>query len=48
MRDKYVKELGRSRNGSAMANGNGAVETPPDASSFVGLMSFLNPFIKRK
>ena len=44
MRDKYVKELGRSRNGSA----NGNVETPPDASSFVGMMSFLNPFIKRK
>lgn len=46
MRDKYVKELGRNDKYRA-TNGNSTVE-PPDATSFVGLMSFLNPFIKRK
>ncbi|XP_032780350.1 uncharacterized protein LOC116918715 isoform X1 [Daphnia magna] len=46
MRDKYVKELGRNDKYRA-TNGGSAIE-PPDATSFVGLMSFLNPFIKRK
>ena len=42
MRDKYVKDLGRSDKHRA------SNEQPPDANSFIGLMSFLNPFIKRK
>ncbi|KAI9555223.1 hypothetical protein GHT06_017738 [Daphnia sinensis] len=46
MRDKYVKELGRNDK-YRVTNGGSAIE-PPDATSFVGLMSFLNPFIKRK
>lgn len=46
MRDKYVKELGR--NDKYRATNGGSVAEPPDATSFVGLMSFLNPFIKRK
>ena len=45
MRDKYVKDLGRSDKYRAS---NGTPEQPPDANSFIGLMSFLNPFIKRK
>ena len=46
MRDKYVKELGR--NDKYRATNGGSIAEPPDATSFVGLMSFLNPFIKRK